>query len=337
MNGPNVMYRMEPIVKLPDQIELPKCMYRMKNIQQAYLNSRVEEQKSNKKQSSSISEQVNKFLKCPLPEMAALENRQEAILAQLADLKKQMAALRAQLKQPVAPTVEKGKNVEAAKTYDLLQNGVVHDIVINASPKHPPYSLAALKRLWGDGLKLGVQCHVHSSVVELPKELQDFNSVVCSGGSGDKVPLLNITLVWKDVGPETELIVSPVKHITIKGEVNILRYLSRLGPPKYNYELVNEPVSSARVRRVDHLLDSCYSLARSKTVKDRQSLIRVLNNQLGKSRFFAGGNEISIADVAAWSVLKQLDTRHTQELTNNMSSWFQRCSEVLRIGNTHVF
>ena len=63
MNGPSAMYRMKPIINLSGEIELPKCMYRMKNIQQAYLNSRVEQQITNKKQSSSISEQVKKFLK----------------------------------------------------------------------------------------------------------------------------------------------------------------------------------------------------------------------------------------------------------------------------------
>lgn len=63
MNGPNTMYRMRPIIKLREELELPKCMYRMKNIQQAYVNSRVERQLSNEIKLSSISEQVKKLLK----------------------------------------------------------------------------------------------------------------------------------------------------------------------------------------------------------------------------------------------------------------------------------
>lgn len=63
MNGPNTMYRMRPVIKLTEELELPKCMYRMKNIQQAYLNSRVEHQLCNETKASSISEQVKKLLK----------------------------------------------------------------------------------------------------------------------------------------------------------------------------------------------------------------------------------------------------------------------------------
>lgn len=79
-----------------------------------------------------------------------------------------------------------------------FQNGVVHDIVINASPKYPPYSLAALRSLWGDGLKLGVHCHVHSSVTQLPENLDNFLSVISNDSDEARLPLLNITLVWKD-------------------------------------------------------------------------------------------------------------------------------------------
>lgn len=78
-----------------------------------------------------------------------------------------------------------------------FQNGVIHDIVINASPKYPPYSIAALQRLWSDGLKLGVHCHIHSSILELPKNLDTFLCLV-SNSDQERSPLLNITLVWKD-------------------------------------------------------------------------------------------------------------------------------------------
>jgi hypothetical protein len=54
---------MRPIIKLREELELPKCMYRMKTIQQAYLNGRVESQLSTEIKPSSISEQVKKLLK----------------------------------------------------------------------------------------------------------------------------------------------------------------------------------------------------------------------------------------------------------------------------------
>lgn len=329
MNGPTTMYRKRPVKKLTEELELPKCMYKMKNIQQAYLNSRVEHQLSNETKPSSISEQVKKLLKCPLPEMTALENRQEAILAQLAGLKNQITALRAQLKQPSIPNVTEVTDVSVCRTCSILQNGVIHDIVINASPQYPPYSLAALQRLWGDGLKLGVHWHTHSSILQLPKNLDSFLSVISSYSTHERSPLLNITLVWKDVGPDTELVVSPMKHTTIKGEVNILRYLSRLGPPTYNYELNSDAATSSRL---DVLLDTCYSLARCRTVKEQQLAIRTLGGYLGKAQFMAGGNGISIADVAVWSVLRQKDAQLQQDISSNMKEWLRHCSQLLGFG-----
>lgn len=79
-----------------------------------------------------------------------------------------------------------------------FQNGVIHDIVINASPKYPPYFLAALRRLWGDSLKLGVHCHIHSSILQLPTDLENFLSVISDNSDQERSSLLNITLVWKD-------------------------------------------------------------------------------------------------------------------------------------------
>jgi hypothetical protein len=117
-----------------------------------------------------------------------------------------------------------------------------------------------------------------------------------------------------------------MKHITIKGEVNILRYLSRLGPPRYNYELSNDPATSARL---DDILDTCYSLARCRTVKEQQSLIHSLNSCLGKSQFMAGGDGISVADIAVWSVLKQIDVG---PLSDSMNKWLQQCCHLLRLG-----
>jgi hypothetical protein len=52
--------------------------------------------------------------------MTALENRQEAILAQLADLKNQIAVLRAHLKQPPVCTVRE-EIISTNKTFNILQ------------------------------------------------------------------------------------------------------------------------------------------------------------------------------------------------------------------------
>jgi hypothetical protein len=53
--------------------------------------------------------------------MTALEDRQEAILAQLAGLKNQITALRAQLKQPPGPSVTEVVDVSVSRTCSILQ------------------------------------------------------------------------------------------------------------------------------------------------------------------------------------------------------------------------
>jgi len=135
------------------------------------------------------------------------------------------------------------------------------------------------------------------------------------------------------VGPDTELVVSPMKYTTIKGEVNVLRYLSRLGPPAFNYELNSDPATSARL---DGLLDTCYTLARCKTVKEQQLAINDLSGYLGKGRFMAGGNGISIADVAVWSVLRQIDVRPQRNMSSDMKRWLQHCSQLLGCGKFYI-
>jgi hypothetical protein len=120
-----------------------------------------------------------------------------------------------------------------------------------------------------------------------------------------------------------------MRHTAIKGEVNVLRYLSRLGPPAYNYELNSDPATSARL---DGLLDTCYTLARCRTVKEQQLAVRALGGYLGKTQFMAGGDGISIADLAVWSVLRQIDLQLQRDMSSDMKQWQQRCSQLLGCG-----
>jgi hypothetical protein len=53
--------------------------------------------------------------------MIALENQQEAVLAQLAELKNQITVLRAQLKQSPVCTLREENNISTNKTCNILQ------------------------------------------------------------------------------------------------------------------------------------------------------------------------------------------------------------------------
>lgn len=128
--------------------------------------------------------------------MSVLEVRQQDILKQLAALKKQMQSLKADLKSSGTNTRQSPvKTVVASAPVDVNN---LPDVVINASPDFPPYSLRILQQLWKDKLNLKVQTHLHSSVARvsegvalLAEELEKFET-------RGKLPVLNVRLIWKD-------------------------------------------------------------------------------------------------------------------------------------------
>lgn len=73
-----------------------------------------------------------------------------------------------------------------------LQNGVIGEIVLHASPENPPYSLLAVNQLWPDVLRVRVTCHAHSSVSSLPASLDVFAPLAAT-----PQPTLSIRLIWK--------------------------------------------------------------------------------------------------------------------------------------------
>lgn len=102
------------------------------------------------------------------------------------------------------------------------------------------------------------------------------------------------------------------------GEVNILRYLSRIHPT-FNYDALDKPYE------LDIVLDTCYRLVRAKTKTERSTLIQTFNKSLGKGQWLCGRNRMTIADVAAASAVKQVAEG---EIGVNLSKWYQRCQAV---------
>jgi hypothetical protein len=50
----------------------------------------------------------------------------------------------------------------------------------------------------------------------------------------------------------------------------------------------------------------------------------------------AGGDGISIADIAVWSVLRQIDVEPLRDLSGTMNKWLQHCSQLLRLGKGFI-
>lgn len=313
MNGPVNMYRARQIVRHDLKVSLPSCMYKLKNIhatsdEAGPLGDHV----SPARKSVDISEQVEQSLKNLhlQPEMTALIERQKKILQQLDELRQQMISLKADLSATNGPVAAK-----ALETSFVCPITKVPDIIINASPTHPPYSLLLVQKLWSNCFQLRVTMHLHSTVSSLPENAAALSEALQTC-TQTNLPTVNIRLIWKEVGPNTELIVS---QTPIVGEVNILRYLARVNPNYLKYE------AAENVIELDSVLDICHCIVRSRTKTERASLIQSLNKKLGKSEWLCGHSKITIADIAASSAVKQVAAN---EINQNMSKWLQRCEAV---------
>lgn len=78
------------------------------------------------------------------------------------------------------------------KLINVLQIDLPRDIVINASPTHPPLSLLGLKTL----MKINVVYFIHSSVPSLDATLREFSEKLKSSNTPN--PLINVSLIWKN-------------------------------------------------------------------------------------------------------------------------------------------
>jgi len=242
--------------------------------------------------------------------------RQDTLLNQLQDLKKKLADIRVSLSMPDMPQsnlIGKGNQLREEQFYD---------IVINAHPNYVPYALLAMKNAWKNMFILQVKAYAHSSITKISKEAENFQKNVEEIISAD-LPTLNITLIWKNC-EHTEMISSPTMYVPIYGEVNIVRFLGRVGPPEYRYE------NSSLCNEIDAVLDICYQLLRCSTSKARSQLVRALNNYLQQNQYF-GGDFMSVADIAVRSTLKRLPQMSTKDLTIELNGWLKRVEVVTLI------
>ncbi|XP_046745039.1 aminoacyl tRNA synthase complex-interacting multifunctional protein 2 isoform X2 [Diprion similis] len=301
MSCGTTMYALKPIVLMPGEVYELKSMYIMKNIieVQPKLSNRTSHESS--KIVSDITEQS------PLPEVVELELRQEKILSQLAELKKQVSSLSGILRNS---TRSNTTHVTVPRSKEKVHT----DLVVNANPAKPPFSLLALQNIWND-TDICVSCHTHSNstspVREFPLSAQNFNS---------ENHTVEVSLIWKKV-TDLEVVISGARGTPLLGEVSLLRYLSRL-IASHNYE---SRESGDDASKIDSLLDLCHELSFQKSPKHANSVLAALAGKLGNGKWLLPRSLPSIADVAAWSAIKRLDNPN---LPGNLTSWFNRCDNV---------
>lgn len=104
--------------------------------------------------------------------------------------------------------------------------------------------------------------------------------------------------------------------LPVIGESNILRYLARIGPNEFNYEL-----NGTNPNEVDSQLDLGELLIAAPTAKDRQIILKSLNTILGKNEFF-GGAEQQINDLYLASAVRQ--STADKELPPALLKWSRK-------------
>lgn len=117
------------------------------------------------------------------------------------------------------------------------------------------------------------------------------------------------------------MIISPIDHVPIHSEVNILRFLSRIGPDYYNYE------AKANENELDQIFDVCFKLSNIETEGERAQLIDLLVKYLAVTLNASELTDVSLVDLAIYSTLssqrKSLPKANAQKVTK----WFKMVEE----------
>ncbi|XP_014482958.1 PREDICTED: probable aminoacyl tRNA synthase complex-interacting multifunctional protein 2 isoform X2 [Dinoponera quadriceps] len=318
-----MMYVLRPIVTSTEAHPRVKNMYEMRNIQGVERHRRDEKEETTESQTTmtpppcdgtkmpDVTEQRTS------PDYNTLATRQEEILRQLAELKAQISTLCKFLKRPGQEAMS-SKILNAISGMRAARNcrsqvPVQVSLVLNVNPWKPPFSIYALQKLWKD-TNITVKSYTHSTIIgrvpiDFPNSTHpDVNNVV------------NLTVIFKAVN-DLEMVTSLLRYPVI-GEVNFLRYLSRL-LEAHNYERND----LAYVSATDNILDCCCRV-RHQTSRDRiDEALLLLYQQLEQTRWRSGRNgEPDIADIAAWSTIKQFSSN--RRLPRFIQEWYDICDET---------
>ena len=111
--------------------------------------------------------------------------------------------------------------------------------------------------------------------------------------------------------------VNPHLQVTIDGEANVARYLSRLLNPAY------DDCDPLMATEIDTLIDSA-RVIKYGPPKMKASVVKGMNVRLGKNQWLVN-NVITLADIVLWSALTQLGEGNKQ--TGNVKKWMEKASQ----------
>ncbi|XP_063842992.1 phenylalanine--tRNA ligase alpha subunit-like isoform X1 [Scylla paramamosain] len=262
-----------------------------------------------------------------VPSVNALSKRQELILEKLSALQAKVASIASKM----GVTLEGSIHAVTTQLTGGPQPGTLHDVVVYADPRRPPYSLRALATALSVQFPMCLKVHCHSSVKEMSEKLQQFwgpgvgversQSQVC------------ITLVWRQVGDSPAallptLSVAPLAATQVAGEHNIVRYLARLMEASngtsslhlYEGGSINQATSTL----VDYFLDQCHAKLVLGSNKERTAYLREMDKGLGLgTQQFLAGVTLTLADLLLLSCLLQL--RLLESAPPKVQQWSKLC------------
>ncbi|XP_064545296.1 probable aminoacyl tRNA synthase complex-interacting multifunctional protein 2 isoform X1 [Drosophila montana] len=329
------MYELKTLLPQFD-IKLPTCMYELRNVSLSagatpgpaahqIQCSGAAEVESNITKSGTcaldldiLGRQIQHLLKNQ--DTTAVLERQEKVLKQLEELKAQLGQIRSSLGVRVC-----GKTIQHTTAYQNggLKEVPLQDVVVNGHPNFIPYALLALKNAWRDLYTIDVKTFTHSTMADIGPAAREFEANLAKVSVNSALPKINVTLIWKNC-EHTEMISSPTMYVPIYGEVNIIRYLGRVGPTEYRYE--NSPLCN----EIDAVLDICYQLLRCTTHKSQVAMVRLLDKRLQQQQYF-GGDQMSVADIGVYSSLIRMPAITDKDLTPSLLAWRKRAKIITQI------
>ena len=113
------------------------------------------------------------------------------------------------------------------------------------------------------------------------------------------------------------MIVSPHNQTPVEGIANISRYLCREFCPE-----LYEALGASEAAKIDSWLDSVSGSFLHGSAKEKASVLRRLNSQLGAGGFLVG-ERVTVADVVGYTVVCG-----EKAPTGNVKQWLKRCQQL---------
>ncbi|XP_064478614.1 aminoacyl tRNA synthase complex-interacting multifunctional protein 2-like isoform X2 [Ornithodoros turicata] len=264
------------------------------------------------------------------PIVCQLEERQDSLLSRLESLKGVLNKMKVDLGIKSSEPEHQARpkdTVQAKETVALEKDqsgGHIQDVVIGASPHHPPYSVWPLKHLLSRQCSVMLTCHTHSSVSrQLPEKIQKLTNQVAAATTAvtdRSCHRLVLTLMWKEMEKDCEVKINPLAHVPIVGEVNLIRYLGRLLTPPYDE---GDPLVATET---DVWLERVHQRLLHGTQKEQKALLQEVDDHLGSAGpYLLQGDSYSLADIAFWSALLQLGLE--KKSPKNVAQWLSKLEE----------